>query len=91
MQYGWSRRLSNIPIHALDRSQQRLTSRCGRGTQTEVALRQRSRERVCVLRWMELTTCNVSTNSGALIFQIHARKIKGFVDDGPDVRVRCGG
>ena len=25
-----------------------------------------------------------------LLSQIHGRKTKGFVDDGPDVRVRCG-
>ena len=25
-----------------------------------------------------------------LICQIHGRKIKGFMDDVPDVRVRCG-
>ena len=41
-QYGWSRRISNIPIHAWDRSQQRLMSWHGRrhanrgGSQTEV-------------------------------------------------------
>ena len=61
------------------------------GMQTEVALGQRSRERVCVFRWTDLTTCIISTSPKALICQIHARKIKGFVDDGPDVRVRCGG
>ena len=64
---------------------------CGRGTQTEVALGQRSREHVCVLQWMDLTTCDVITSLEALICQIHARKIKGFVDDGPDVHLRCGG
>ena len=26
-----------------------------------------------------------------LLCQIHGRKTKGFVDDGPDVRIRCGG
>ena len=26
-----------------------------------------------------------------LLYQIHGRKTKGFVDDGPNVHVRCGG
>ena len=55
-----------------------------------MALEQRSGERVCVLRWTDLTTCDVSASPGELICQIHARKIKGFVDDGLDVHVRCG-
>ena len=46
---------------------------------------------MCVLRWMELTTCDVSASLRALICQIHTREIKGFVDDGPDVHVRFGG
>ena len=41
------------------------------------------------LWWTHLTACDVSASLGALICQIHARKIKGFVDDGPDVRIRC--
>ena len=89
MQYGQSRRLSNIPIHAWDRLWQRPASRCGRGMQTEVALGQRSGEHVCVLWWMNLTTCNVSAGLGAFIFQMHARKINCFVDSGLEVRVRC--
>ena len=56
-----------------------------------MALEQRLGERVCVLQWTNLTTCDVSTSPEALICQIHARQIKGFVDDGPDVCVRCGG
>ena len=56
-----------------------------------MALRQRLGEHVCVLRWMDLTTCDLSTSPGALICKIHARKIKVFVDDGPDVHIRCGG
>ena len=55
------------------------------GSRTEVR-----RVCVCVLRWTTLTTCDVSVSSGALICLIHARKIKGFVDDGPGGRVRCG-
>ena len=58
--------------------------------QTEVALGQRSGEHVCVLRWMDLTTCDVSASPGALICQIHARKKNRFVDSGPEVCVRCG-
>ena len=46
----------------------------GRGTQTKVALEQRSGERVCVLRWMNLTTCDVIASPGAFIWQIRARK-----------------
>ena len=56
-----------------------------------MALKQRSGECVCVFWWTNLTTCDVSASLWTLIFQIHARKIKGFVDDGPDVRERCGG
>ena len=89
-QYGRSRRLSNIPIHVWDRWRQRLMSRCGRGTQTEVALRQRSRECVCVLQWTDLTTYDVSASTGAVLCQIHARKINCFVDNGPEVYIRCG-
>ena len=58
---------------------------------TEVALEQRSGERVCVLWWMDLTTCDVSTSMGALICQIHAIKINHFVHNGPEIRIRCGG
>ena len=65
-------------------------SQCGRGMQTKVALGQRLGERVCVLRWTNLTTCDVSASPWTLICQIHGRKIKGVVDDGPYVRVRCG-
>ena len=56
-----------------------------------MALGQRLGEHVCVLRWMALTTYDVSASPGALICQIHARKINHFVDNGPEVRVRCGG
>ena len=69
-------------MHGIDR---------GRGMQTKVSLGQTSGERVCVLRWMDLTTWNVSTSPEAFICQIHARKIKGFVDDGLDIRIRCVG
>ena len=88
-QYGQNIRLSNIPIHAWDRSQQRPASWCRKDTQTEVALKQRSGEHVCVLWWMNFTTCNMSTSSKEFICQINVRKINGFVDSGPEVRVRC--
>ena len=55
------------------------------GSQTEV------RRFVCELRWMELTTCDVSASPGELLCQIHARKINDFVDSGLEVCVRCGG
>ena len=58
--------------------------------QNGVALRERLGERVCVLWWMNLTTCDVCTSSKEFICQIHVRKINCFVDDGLDVRVRCG-
>ena len=90
-QYGQSRRLSNIPIHAWGRSRQRLMSQCDRGTQTKVALRQRSREHVCALWWTNLTTCDVSASPGALIYQIHARKRNYFVYSDLEIHVRCGG
>ena len=45
---------------------------------------------VCVLRWTDLTTCDVSTSPEAFICQICVRKINCFLDDGLDVRVRCG-
>ena len=53
-------------------------------------LSDRGQESVCVLRWTNLTTCDVSASPWTLICQIHGIKRKGFVDDGPDVRIRCG-
>ena len=58
---------------------------------TEVALGQRSGEHVCEFQWMNLTTCDVSASPGAFTCQIHARKINHFVDNGPEVHVRCDG
>ena len=58
--------------------------------QTKVAIGKRSVEHVCVLWWMDLTTCDVSASPGAFICQIHAHEIICFVDNGPDVYVRCG-
>ena len=63
----------------------------GKGTQTEVALRQRLGEHVCVLRWTDLTTCDVSASSGALICQIHEKEMIHLLDDGLDICIRCGG
>ena len=53
-------------------------------------LSDKGQERVCELRRMDLTTCDVSASLGALICQIHARKVNHFVDSGPEVCVRCG-
>ena len=91
VEYGRSKWLLNIPIHAQDRLWQRHASWCGRGTQTEVVLRQRLGEHVCVLWWTDLTTCDVSANLGAVIFQIRTRKVNHLQENGPEVRVRCGG
>ena len=55
------------------------------GSQIEV------RRAMCELWWMELTTCDVSASPGALICQIHARKINRFVENGPEIHIRCGG
>ena len=63
----------------------------GRGMQNEVALRQRSREHVCVLQWTDLTTCDVSASPGEFICQMHARKRNCFVDSVLEFRVRCDG
>ena len=38
-----------------------------------------------------MTTCDVSASPGELICQTYARKINRFVDNGLDVRERCGG
>ena len=69
----------------------------GRGSRVDAAEARKSRwlldrgqESVCVLRWTDLTTCDVSTSPGALLCKIHARKINHLVDNGPAVRVRCG-
>ena len=44
---------------------------------------------MCVLRWTDLTTCDVSASPREVLCQIHARKINHFVDNGTDIRVRC--
>ena len=59
--------------------------------ETEVALRQRSGDCVCVLQWIDLTTCDVSASLRVILCQIHARKINHFVDNGPEIRIMCGG
>ena len=46
---------------------------------------------MCELWWMDLTTCDVSASLGAVICQIHAREINHFLDNGPQICVRCGG
>ena len=55
-----------------------------------MALKQRLGERVCVLQWTDLTTYDLSANSGVVICQICTRKVNRFVDNGPEIRVRCG-
>ena len=46
---------------------------------------------MCVLRWIELNTCDMNASMGEIICQIHARKINHFVDNGPEICIRCGG
>ena len=87
-QYGWSRRLSNIPIHAWDRSRQRPARRCGRGTQTEVALGQRSEERVCV-NVDEIDHIRCEYKSKGIYMPNKCKKRNRFMDSGPEVCVRC--
>ena len=65
--------------HTRDKIQQRHVNRCGRGMQTKVALGQRSGE-LCV-----------SASLGVVICLIRTRKINCFMDNGPKVRIRCGG
>ena len=55
------------------------------GPRTEV------RRAVCELQWMDLTTYDVSASSREFICQICARKINHFVENGLEIRVRCGG
>ena len=71
---------------------------CGKGSRFGVTkarkstwLSDRGQESVCELRWMDLTTCDVSASPGAVLCQTHARKINRFVDNGPGIHVRCGG
>ena len=51
----------------------------------------RGQESICELKRTNLTTCDASASPGALICQIHARKMNRFVDNGPEIHVRCGG
>ena len=46
---------------------------------------------MCELQWMDLTTCDVSVSPEAVICQIHVREIIYFLDNGLEIRVRCGG
>ena len=55
------------------------------GSRTEV------RRAVRELRWMDLTTCDVSASPRVVICQIHAREIIHFLDNGPEICLRCGG
>ena len=55
------------------------------GSRTEV------RRAVCELRWMDLTTCDVSESTEVVICQIHVREIIHFLYNGPKIRIRCSG
>ena len=55
------------------------------GSQIEV------RRVVCELRWTDLTTCDVSASTERVICQMHAKEMIRPSDDGPGIRIRCGG
>ena len=40
---------------------------------------------------MELTTCDVSASSEAVICQMHAKEMICSSDDGPEICIRCDG
>ena len=75
-------------MHGIDR---------GRGSRVDAAeackprwLSKIGQESMCELRWMDLTTCDVSASPRVVLCQIHARKINHFVDNGLKViRVVC--
>ena len=46
---------------------------------------------MCEFWWMDLTTCDVSAILEAVICQIHAKEIIHLLDNGPEIRIRCGG
>ena len=46
---------------------------------------------MCELRWMDLTTCDVSASPGPIICQIHAKEIICLLDDGMDICIRFVG
>ena len=54
-------------------------------------LSDRGQESVGVLQWMDLTTCDVSKSPKEFICWICVRKINRFVDNGPEIRIRCSG
>ena len=62
---------------------QRHANRCGSRTEVKRAL--------CELWWMELTTCGVSASPEAVILKMHAKEMIRLPDDGPEIRIRCGG
>ena len=79
-------------MHGIDRDR---GSRVGAAEARKLKwLLDRGQERECVfvtVDRLDYKYGDVSTSTEEFICQINARKIKGFVDDGPDVRVRCGG
>ena len=55
------------------------------GSQTKV------RRVMCELWWMDLITCDVSASMEVVICQIHAKEMIRLLDDGLEIRIRCGG
>ena len=43
------------------------------------------------LLWMDLTTCDVNAILEEVICQMHAKEMIHPPDDGPRIRIRCGG
>ena len=46
---------------------------------------------MCESWWTDLTTCGVSASPEAIICQMHAKEMIRPPDDGPEIRIRCGG
>ena len=40
---------------------------------------------------MDLTTCDVRASMEVVICQIHEKEMIHLPDDGPEIRIRCGG
>ena len=80
-QYGWSIRLSNIPIHAWDRLWHRHANRGGSRTEVRRAC-------VCVVV-DELDHMRCEYKSEGIDMPNTCKKNKLFVDDGPDVHAKC--
>ena len=46
---------------------------------------------MCELWWMELTTCDVSASSEAVICQMNAKEMIHPLDVGMEICIRCSG